>query len=115
VIGLTAGDLSIEGETCFYSYRGKGGKRGRLELPQPAYEAILGSLADIDKTVDRAKLLALPAAIPVASAAGQEELCRIVVKKVRRERQNGGGNRVESAGKAVLRKTAWYPQADSNR
>jgi integrase len=27
VIGLRAGDLSIEGETCFYSYRGKGGKR----------------------------------------------------------------------------------------
>jgi integrase len=26
VIGLTAGDLSIEGETAFYSYRGKGGK-----------------------------------------------------------------------------------------
>ena len=29
VIGLTAGDISIEGETAFYSYRGKGGKRGR--------------------------------------------------------------------------------------
>jgi site-specific recombinase XerD len=28
VIGLTAGDISIEGETAFYSYRGKGGKRG---------------------------------------------------------------------------------------
>ena len=27
VIGLTAGDISIEGETAFYSYRGKGGKR----------------------------------------------------------------------------------------
>lgn len=51
VISLTAGDLSIEGETCFYAYRGKGGKRGRRELPQPAYEAILGSLADIDKTL----------------------------------------------------------------
>ena len=29
VIGLRAGDLSLEGETCFYAYRGKGGKRGR--------------------------------------------------------------------------------------
>ena len=49
VIGLRAGDLSIEGETCFYSYRGKGGKRGRRELPHPAYEAICVSLADAGK------------------------------------------------------------------
>src|ERR1035437_2403810 len=32
VIGLTAGNISIEGETAFYSYRGKGGKVGRREL-----------------------------------------------------------------------------------
>jgi integrase/recombinase XerC len=46
VIGLTAGDISIEGETCFYNYRGKGGKRGRRELPRPAYEALCATLAD---------------------------------------------------------------------
>jgi site-specific recombinase XerD len=46
VIGLRAGDLSLEGETVFYSYRGKGGKRGRRELPRPAYAAILRTLAD---------------------------------------------------------------------
>jgi integrase/recombinase XerC len=46
VIGLTAGDLRIEGDTVFYSYRGKGGKRGRRELPRPAYEAICASLSD---------------------------------------------------------------------
>ena len=40
VIGLTAGDLSIEGETAFYRYRGKGGKVGRRELPRPAYDAL---------------------------------------------------------------------------
>jgi len=34
VIGLTAGDISVEGDTAFYSYRGKGGKRGRRELPR---------------------------------------------------------------------------------
>ena len=49
VIGLTAGDLSLEGETVFYSYRGKGGKRGRRELPRPAYAAILRTLADAGK------------------------------------------------------------------
>jgi integrase/recombinase XerC len=46
VIGLTAGDISAEGETVFYSYRGKGGKRGRRELPRPAYEALCATLAD---------------------------------------------------------------------
>src|SRR5665811_1578770 len=49
VIGLRAGDLSLEGETVFYSYRGKGGKRGRRELPHPAYEAIGRTLADAGK------------------------------------------------------------------
>ena len=49
VISLTAGDLSIEGETVFYAYRGKGGKRGRRELPRPAYEAICATLADAGK------------------------------------------------------------------
>jgi integrase/recombinase XerC len=47
VMGLRAGDLSLEGDTVFYSYRGKGGKRGRRELPRPAYEAICRTLADV--------------------------------------------------------------------
>jgi integrase/recombinase XerC len=46
VIGLTAGDISVEGDTAFYSYRGKGGKRGRRELPRPAYDALCATLAD---------------------------------------------------------------------
>ena len=49
VIGLRAGDLSLEGETCFYAYRGKGGKRGRRELPHPAFEAICSTIADAGK------------------------------------------------------------------
>jgi integrase/recombinase XerC len=49
VIDLRAGDLGLEGETVFYAYRGKGGKRGRRELPHPAYEAISASLADVGK------------------------------------------------------------------
>jgi integrase/recombinase XerC len=52
VIGLTAGDISIEGETAFYSYRGKGGKRGRRELPRPAYEALCATLADAGLSLD---------------------------------------------------------------
>ena len=46
VIGLTASDISLEGETAFYRYRGKGGKRGRRELPRPAYEALRATLGD---------------------------------------------------------------------
>ena len=34
VLGLTAGDIE-PGEPAFYLYRGKGGKRGRRELPRP--------------------------------------------------------------------------------
>jgi integrase len=50
VINITAGDITVEGETAFYSYRGKGGKTGRRELPRPAYEAIVATLADCGKT-----------------------------------------------------------------
>jgi integrase len=40
VLGMKAGDVSFEGGTCFYTYRGKGGKTGRRELPRPALGAI---------------------------------------------------------------------------
>jgi integrase/recombinase XerC len=49
VISLKAGDISVDGETAFYSYRGKGGKTGRRELPRPAYVAICRTLADCGK------------------------------------------------------------------
>ena len=44
VFRLTAGDLSFDGGICFYSYRGKGGKTGRRELPRPALDAIQAGL-----------------------------------------------------------------------
>jgi integrase/recombinase XerD len=46
VLGLTVGDISVEDDVAFYRYRGKGGKRGRRELPGPAYRALLVTLAD---------------------------------------------------------------------
>jgi site-specific recombinase XerD len=48
-INLRAGDIAIEDGKPFYTYRGKGGKRGRRELPQPAFDAISRTLADVDK------------------------------------------------------------------
>jgi integrase/recombinase XerC len=49
VMDLKASDVSIEDSTVFYSYRGKGGKRGRRELPRPAWEAIRTTLSDCGK------------------------------------------------------------------
>ena len=51
MLNLRVGDLSLEGETVFYQYRGKGGKRGRRELPRPAYEAIVRALAAFGKEI----------------------------------------------------------------
>jgi integrase/recombinase XerC len=46
VIGLRAGDLSLEDDVAYCRYVGKGHKTGRRELPRPAYEAIRATLAD---------------------------------------------------------------------
>jgi site-specific recombinase XerD len=40
VMGMTAGSIQAEDDQVFYTYRGKGGKTGKRELPLPAYEAI---------------------------------------------------------------------------
>ena len=45
VFRLTVGDLTFENEVCFYSYKGKGGKTGRRELPRPAVDALRTGLA----------------------------------------------------------------------
>jgi site-specific recombinase XerC len=47
VLGLKAGNLYLEGSAVFYSYRGKGGKQGKRELPQPAFRAIQVALAAV--------------------------------------------------------------------
>ncbi len=45
VLSLKARDVVLDGETVVYTYRGKGGKRGRRELPGPALQAITRALA----------------------------------------------------------------------
>jgi site-specific recombinase XerD len=49
VLGLKAGNLSPEGGAVYYTYRGKGGKQGKRELPQPAFQAIRVALAAFAK------------------------------------------------------------------
>ena len=69
VIGLTAGDISVEGETAFHSYRGKGNKRGRRELPKPAHAALCATLADAGvslATMDRGRTALDPGGVGVS-------------------------------------------------
>jgi site-specific recombinase XerD len=49
VFRMTAGDLSFENDVCFYTYRGKGGKMGRRELPRPALDALKVALVAFQK------------------------------------------------------------------
>ena len=51
VLTLTAGDVEM-GDPPLYRYRGKGGKRGRRELPRPALEAIGHSLGAFGKSLE---------------------------------------------------------------
>ena len=51
VLTLTVGDIE-PGEPPMYRYRGKGGRRGRRELPRPALEATERALAAFGKTLD---------------------------------------------------------------
>jgi site-specific recombinase XerD len=48
VINLKARDITQAGG-LFYTYRGKGGKQGKRELPRPAFEAIRTALAAFSK------------------------------------------------------------------
>jgi site-specific recombinase XerD len=48
VLNLKASDISQAGG-LFYTYRGKGGKQGKRELPRPAFEAIQAALAAFGK------------------------------------------------------------------
>jgi hypothetical protein len=83
------------------------------QTERDSIQAALAQLPDEDRirTFDayRAKLLALPAAIAVASPARREELCRIVVEQVVVNDREVEADRVDAAGSAVLRKTAGVP------
>ena len=49
VLNLKAGNLTQEEQAIYYSYRGKGGKHGKRELPRPAFRAIQQALAAFGK------------------------------------------------------------------
>ena len=51
VMGLTAGDI-VAGDPAFYTYRAKGGKRARRELPAPVYAALVEALAAFGRQLE---------------------------------------------------------------
>ena len=55
VLNLKAGDLTQDGDAVLYSYRGKGGKMGKRELPQPAFKAIQQALEASGKDLSNLK------------------------------------------------------------
>lgn len=48
-MGMKVGNLMLDGETADYIWRGKGGKQGHRELPQPALNAISAALGAYGK------------------------------------------------------------------
>ncbi len=51
VLGMTASSIVVE-DRVFYTYRGKGAKAGKRELPAPAYEAIGAWLACSNRNLE---------------------------------------------------------------
>ena len=49
VMNMKVGNLILDGDGAYYTYRGKGGKQGHRELPQPALDAIRASLTAFGK------------------------------------------------------------------
>src|SRR5437016_2628894 len=45
VLNMKSGDLTHEDSRVWYAYRGKGGKRGKRELPRPAFVALTSALS----------------------------------------------------------------------
>ena len=66
VLNMVVGDLSVEDGKVWYRYRGKGGKTGKRELPQPAYAAIVAALAAFGHD-----MATLPADAPLWPASGR--------------------------------------------
>jgi site-specific recombinase XerD len=52
VLNLKAKDIEFDDERAFYTYKAKGGKTGRRELPRPAFDAIRRTLADCGKALE---------------------------------------------------------------
>jgi len=101
VLGLKRGDIACENGTAYYTYRGKGGKRAKRELPRPAFEAIERALAAWEKSMvamDPAESL-----WPSKHAAGRGLTSGTFYGNLRRYMRNAG---LPPAGVHILRHSA---------
>ena len=118
VFRMTAGDLTFDNEACFYSYRGKGGKTGRRELPRPAIGAIRTALAAYGK--DLRVMNPTDSLWPSPAAAGGEGLrSATFYGRFRRYLQKAGlppaGLHILRHGAAKLRRDAGESIEDVSR
>ncbi len=105
VLSLTRGDLSTENAAVHYSYRGKGGKRGKRELARPAVEAIERALAAWGKRLEEMgpKESLWPTPDTERSAKGLGITCGTFYGSLRRYLRKAG---LPPAGVHVLRHSA---------
>ena len=82
VLNLKAGDLTQDGDAVLYSYRSKGGKRGKRELPQPAFRAIQQALEAFGK--EFASLKPNESLWPSSAASGRGITCGTFYGNLRR-------------------------------
>jgi integrase len=102
-LGLKRSDISCENGTAYYTYRGKGGKRAKRELPRPAFEAIERALAAWGKSLvamDPAESL-WPSGSPGANGRGLTS--GTFYGNLRRYMRNAG---LPPAGVHILRHSA---------
>jgi site-specific recombinase XerD len=101
VLGLKAGNLNPEGGAVYYTYRGKGGKQGKRELPQPAFRAIQTALAAFGKDLATMKLD--ESLWPSSSASGRGITTGTFYSNLRRYFQAAG---LPPAGVHIFRHSA---------
>ena len=73
LLNLKAGDLTQEEAAIYYSYRGKGGKHGKRELPQPALQAIQQALDALGKNLATTEARRIPVTFHGRQWAGHHQ------------------------------------------
>ena len=88
------------------------------QAQRDAVRTALAALPDDDRIRSfdayRARLMALPEAIAVASPARQEELCRILVERVVVRDREVVAIAWTPPARPFFERQRWYPQGDSN-
>jgi site-specific recombinase XerD len=87
VFRMNVDDLSFENSTCFYVYRGKGGKTGRRELPQPAVDALRAALRAFGRELETNAYVARSRPAPQAHVLVDEGTQAELLRKCGRQKE----------------------------